>query len=676
MKRYFFTLIILLASCSLWAVTDQLTLAGCELAPKDLTARVKPVNDMNGDPCAMLRIQVPLLEKLDVKGAMTIEHQPGEFLVYVPTSVRRVQVLHSDFVPLTIDFDALNIELEAKRVYRVRLQLPPVYYTGTRMVATSQYLTFNVEPSTATIQVNGQDWVENSRYVPFGTYEYVISAYGYRPDTGTVVVESTEEPKVLNISLHSIFGYLNIVDPSGKYNEARVHVDGVQRGVLPLDSIVLSPGQHEVVIRKALYRPMTRVVTINESQTTILTPTLDADFSRVTLTVDKDPEAEIYIDNRMVGRGSWTGDVQVGGHLIRVARANCRPREREIVIVDTEPVTYTLQAPIPIYGILSVTSVPSGADIYIDGEDMHQQTPHVFSNLYVGSHRLMLRYENADDYVTDVVLREGEENQHMGMLNPRRKVQFKMRKPESLTGVTLYENGKLRARALHLPATFLLDANACEIRFEAEGYYPLVDTIRPNQDQVMLTFKPLPTQRQRNRIEYYNFVGNVRVNWFALTAGAATGLSFDASLVNVRYRWIELMPLQFGASAPLFSIEDKKFSFPKESTRWSICYEPELRLHTAAARHVDWFLGVGGMIPLSTLLNRDALKFASALPMLEGTTRPYWFLADVGFQKTGKVGAFQMFVRYNGNVQLCFGFALGTGFCRPPLPEFMLEFGK
>ena len=91
----------------------------------DLTARTKPVLDLNDDPCALIRLQIPTEEDVSFEGnVIQVEKTPGEYLIYVPEGTKRLRVKHPQCVPLVIDFPENGLSIKGKATYAIYLVLP------------------------------------------------------------------------------------------------------------------------------------------------------------------------------------------------------------------------------------------------------------------------------------------------------------------------------------------------------------------------------------------------------------------------------------------------------------------------------------------------------------------------------------------------------------------------
>lgn len=665
MKRIV-ALFFILFSVTVWAQEDQLTVVNIEKDSNNLVARLHPQKDKSGVPGALLRVQVPLLDDLTITGeyVLDVSRRESEYRVYVADKAPRFTLTHHSLVPLTIEFKDYDIEIESKAAYIIRLQLPANYNTGSGTIPTSQYLEFKTVPANATVIVNGEEWTSYKKLVPFGIYNYTISAGGYRSDTGFVSVG--REEVVVTSTLEPIFGALHISDPTHKYDGAVVMVDGTTRGALPIEPILLPEGRHQVIIRKTKYNTFTKYVDIINGQDAIITPSLTANFRQITLKVPDDSLAMITIDGNVMGQYEWIGNLEIGRHLVETSRNLCHSRTQEIEVAKDGDTFFSLPAPLPRYGAINFITIPEGAEIIFDGENTHKVTPYLLTNVYVGRHSVTLKHPQAEEQSVIVDVEEGRTAVSHHMLRRKHKVTFNMNVPSAELYIDSVRKGQITSGI----TMTLYDENLYFITLTAEGYQTYRDSLDPTIPYYTAKLQPLPSPKKLSKLKHYPWVGNIHVNWFTLNFEFGTNWGADASLFNMRFRWFEIMPLQLGVTNPLYQIQEG-FRFAYAKNNFALCYEPEIRLHIPSREKVDWYFGGGFICPISTIIKSDPFPgFATALPMLEGGTRPYWFIADFGFEKVGKVGTYNMFLRYNGGVALCMGFSLGTGFRKPPVPVF------
>jgi hypothetical protein len=140
---------------------------------------------------------------------------------------------------------------------------------------------------------------------------------------------------------------LDVAEPG-----ASVKVDGKDAGTTPLAApLELGTGVHEIVVSKAGFVTATRRVELAAGETA-----LALELARDTVSVEVgqtisasalpgnvrisagDPDAAIYVDDRLVGKGVWQADLPAGSHTLRVERAGFQPYVQPLEVNPTERV--------------------------------------------------------------------------------------------------------------------------------------------------------------------------------------------------------------------------------------------------------------------------------------------------------------------------------------------------
>lgn len=369
--------------------------------------------DQNGEVAALIKVVTTETGFAFEGGALGIvdtKQKTGEIWVWVPRGLRKITVLHQQLGHLR-DY-VFPVEIEAERTYEMVLASTKVE-SGTKPGLRQQYLAFQITPPNATLEVNDQAWEVGSdgtamRFVNFGTYSWRVQAPDYHPDAGKIVVNDPNNTQKVVVNLQPKFGWIE-VSGEGLLEGASVYIDNAFVGRAPCKSEAISSGQHLVRVAKERYEPYSEVVTVKDTETTRISPVLNAGFAEVTLEVDAD--AEIWVNNERKGIRTWTGILGNGTYLIQCKQENHDPSfTTQEINASMNGQTITLPSPYPIYGSLNVESTPAFASIFIDGKPMGE-TPKFVPELLVGQHELRL---TKDGYVTrteSIIIVKGERTQ-------------------------------------------------------------------------------------------------------------------------------------------------------------------------------------------------------------------------------------------------------------------------
>ncbi len=279
------------------------------------------------------------------------------------------------------------------------------------------YLDVESEPSSASIYLDGEYLGRTPLFrtkveanIPhiarIELTDYVIweQTFTVSPDR-TMTLTATLTPVIR-------YGYLNIEsDPSG----AKVYLDGDYLGFTPIfRTRVEANVPHVIRIELTDYKAWEKMVEISPDQTTtvtsILTPLIRYGF----LKVDSIPQgASVYLDDKFLGVTplTETSVIAKDGRRLRVEALDYDVWTR---FIDIEPdrTTYRNVILTPLYASLSISSVPRGAEVFLDGEKRGETsaTPLIITDVRVGiRHQLVLLKPGYEVWVEDIGdLRAGE----------------------------------------------------------------------------------------------------------------------------------------------------------------------------------------------------------------------------------------------------------------------------
>jgi hypothetical protein len=130
---------------------------------------------------------------------------------------------------------------------------------------------------------------------------------------------------------------------------------------------------------------------------------MPASFATPTFTTD--PDAEIWINEELKGKGSWTGRLLGGTYLVEARREGYRAAIKSINLENGEVGNYDIGSPTLMYGILDLNTIPPGAAITIDGK-ANGLTPQMYPDFPVGSYEVSFSKEGYEPYNQTVVVSE------------------------------------------------------------------------------------------------------------------------------------------------------------------------------------------------------------------------------------------------------------------------------
>jgi formylglycine-generating enzyme required for sulfatase activity len=399
-------ILFLLVSNLINVCAQELTVKSFTEKTNDLAASTKSRNDNNGEPCALIKVQLATTgAQFSPNVVGSVDYKVNEYWVYLPTINKHLEIKHPNFLTKDVQFADYGIKLDPKRTYSLVLAMPEG--GTTQQIATSQYLIFNVTPADAIVEVNGDAWTttdgKSRKFVPFGNYSYTVQANNYHTHTGTVAVNDPNNKVVVDVSLKPAFGSVYIPS-SGTLIGGIVYIDNKRIGTIPCTAENVPSGTHNVRITKPMYKSLEEEVTVNDGEITVYSPTLLENFATVTLSVANN--AQIFVNDELKGYGSWTGKLEYGETNIKTQKAGHRPQTKVYTIsAASNQQTITLTPPTPIYGRLNIDMRPDESEVYIDGK-LVGTTPLFLQNVLVGDHKLEIKKEGYQPLSDNITIQE------------------------------------------------------------------------------------------------------------------------------------------------------------------------------------------------------------------------------------------------------------------------------
>lgn len=416
MKRCLLSFLLVLSTLLLSA-QDYKVISMNELMG-DMSARENIKTDENNRQCALIRIATQNITPEMREGfffecdyaSYVVERAlvKGEIWIWVSPGLKTLRISHLKWGQYEVHTNAYVTKIESLHTYKMVIQGTMSDPDGNPLV-TQQFLVFNVTPDDAMVTVNGDPWPVvggvAQKMVDFGTYRYYIDAPDYHATNGKVEVNDTKDKVTVNVELTPAFGFLKITGDMEVLQEATVYVDGRNGSEAVRGSKRLGNGTHDVRIIDSRYLPYEQTVEIVEGQTYNLYVELEANYATVTLQVDSD--AAIYVNDQFKGHGSWTGNLGAGNYNLECRKNGCRTtRLPQTITKGMMGDTIQLEAPKPVKGVLAVSSNPTGATIYIDGENMGE-TPMRITTVLIGEHKLLLEKQGCAPLTKTIVIPDG-----------------------------------------------------------------------------------------------------------------------------------------------------------------------------------------------------------------------------------------------------------------------------
>lgn len=268
---------------------------------------------------------------------------------------------------------------------RVSLTMPSPgenidYYLTLNPIQTSGSISVRSSPSNAVVYIDdvyvGTTPVTQSGYSQ-GYHNVRITKSGYQEWASSVYVYSgsTATASATLIPIESYGSIYVSSTPSG----ASVYLDGSYMGISPKTISSVTKGGHTLRLEKAGYNTWESSVTVNPGQTSYVYPTLQPLSAPTgTLYVTSSPGgAYIYLDGVYQGIAPASGsmvisNVATGTHTVTAKLSGYQDASMSVTVNggSTASVTIPLKSTGPAMGYLSASSMPTGANVYVNNDYM------------------------------------------------------------------------------------------------------------------------------------------------------------------------------------------------------------------------------------------------------------------------------------------------------------------
>ncbi len=212
--------------------------------------------------------------------------------------------------------------------------------------------------------------------VPLGAYRMAFEASGSLPKELDVRVED-RLPQRIAVDLVADAGRLVIRStPPG----ATVHLNGVERGVTPVEIPDAPSGENLVEMTLAGFEPYRERITVRAQEQREVAATLQAVPTRLSVVSIPDG-ARVYVANQYLGDTPLeVDDLRPGEHRVRVELRGYAPMARTVRLAEEERTVeeFRLQKN---SGTLIIVSEPAGASVFLNGEEYGVTQPSEDSDL-------------------------------------------------------------------------------------------------------------------------------------------------------------------------------------------------------------------------------------------------------------------------------------------------------
>ena len=287
------------------ATAQKLAVESFGVAQDDLSASVYPRNDRNGEPCGLIKVQMPL-QGVHFQGNVMgdVDILDGEYWVYMSRGAYQLSIQHPQFHRLDLNLRELMPAeagfrgVEPKVTYNLVIKVPQQVFV--EIDDGMRYLVLKVIPATASVDIDGTprmlqpDGTAMMR-LSQGSHTYLVRAPGYAEQQGTIDIGQGKASKT--ITLESIMTQLTVSCPTPG---AQIYVNDQLRGASPWSG-QLSAGNYLFEARRENYYTGKTSLTLAERDNrqitlpalTPITGTLDVSYQPL--------NAEVWIDGSKAG---------------------------------------------------------------------------------------------------------------------------------------------------------------------------------------------------------------------------------------------------------------------------------------------------------------------------------------------------------------------------------------
>ncbi len=397
--------LLLLVFFATLAYSQNMNVAGFRCLENDISARSANVTDINGELCALIRVNTPE-RGFEFTGCNIekTEQKTGEIWLFVSPGVKFITIKHRDFGSI-INYP-FSESIKSGYCYELKLTTARIRQIVEEQIQ-NQYLIIRSNTPDAKIYINGTfiGRTEVSKALPLGKeHTYRVEAPLYHSKEGSVRL--TERQKTdLTIDLEPAFGYLKIT--TQPESGAEIEINGkLSEGKTPLISDKLPSGVHRVQAFKPMYKSTLQEVQLRDGDTLEVNIDLIPTFANTEI-ICQDNDAEIYIDDQFKTKGVFKDILTQGKHKLKVTKSSHRTFSKEIDVISGKPFVEKVPNLEPIYGILNIDSNPFDADVYIDGKH-YGKTPNQIQRILIGQHTLTLQKEGYKDINETIEIMEGK----------------------------------------------------------------------------------------------------------------------------------------------------------------------------------------------------------------------------------------------------------------------------
>ena len=412
MKKFLLILVALVFANVLSAQNSdsRLHVRKIELIPNDTEASRAKKIDENREKCALIKIQTPNMDEAE-RNKLVIDADRGTF-VYPEPAVGELKIFLTQGVKILVikhpDYGVLNYEvkehIEGNKVYKLVLEADKSVQTGPQTVQiNSNWVVVKMKPADAVVTIDGKLCSNGKAMLSTDEPHELVATHPYYHTFEKTINASANEKMTYSFEMAPAFGWLIIT--SKPENGATVLINNKKVGVTPYRSDTLASGEYEVTLLKDMFETETRTVNVRDKNEGEIEIPMKATFAEIKIVTDN--ESDIYVDDTPRGKGTWTGRLGEGEHIVEARKTSHRNSIKKIDVVAGRNESVTVANPVPIYGALNLNSTPDEAFVYLDGVKIGE-TPLIKNNVLIGPHTLKFEKQGCAPLTKTITVAENQ----------------------------------------------------------------------------------------------------------------------------------------------------------------------------------------------------------------------------------------------------------------------------
>jgi len=411
MKKMFLVLLVLL-SVTLFGA--EFKVRSFEFVQNDLSARRFSRTDVNDETCTIIKVSCDISGlKFDSNAGIVgeIEYKAGEYWLYVSPGEKQIDVFREGYEKLSVP---ILTNVKSNQVYLLK-----IYGTGSGALLADDNLL------QLTINLNEKDiYIARDEFAPMkiknktaifklseGIYNFKFQKIGFETINREVNLASNKTLEITMIAGETAdrLKLPGIVTINSNPDNAEVFINNQLVGVTPYFDELIA-GNYNLQIKKKMYHTQNLTFSLDEGVSKEI-PEIALKEKYAVISINSNPtSAVVYLNNKRIGKTPINNkQVESGDYSINLRYDLYHDINENFTLKDGDKPTLSYDF-LPAFGTLKVSSQPSNAKVYIDGE-MVGTTP--YSNAKQPSAKYSVRVEKelwlGDE--KNILIKDNEKNE-------------------------------------------------------------------------------------------------------------------------------------------------------------------------------------------------------------------------------------------------------------------------